>query len=396
MLFDTIVSSVRNIFRKKMRSILTIVGISIGVLSVVIISIIGEIGKVTINSELNSMGLSGIVLRSNNEFGSVNLTPSQLGVIQSNGNVDAATPLMTAFMNVEVRDEPTQCLVWGIDSNAQDIVSLNLLHGRMINESDVAKGSRVCVVDQTFAQKAYKRTNIVGKEISVTSNSQTNNFTVIGVVSSGGNILQGLMGQMVPSFLYLPFSTVSQLTQSNGFSQIIIKLNSKNNDKIATSSIIQDVYAEISGNEVLKVENLNQQKDKLNSILDVITLILAAIGGISLMVAGLSIMTVMLVTVNERTREIGIKKSIGAKKAVILLEFMVEALLLSLFGSVIGVVVGLSIGAVGSAIVGVQIVVNPNIIAFCILFCIIIGMVFGVYPAIKAANLKPVDALRST
>lgn len=396
MFLDTIISSVRNIFRKRMRSILTIVGISIGVLSVVIISIIGEMGKVTINSELNSMGLNGIVLRSSNEYGNVNLTSNQLGIIQANSNVEAATPLMTAFMNVEVRAEPSQCLVWGIDSNAQDIVSLNLLHGRMINESDVAQNSRVCVVDQTFAQTTYKRTNIVGKKISVTSSTQTNEFTVVGVVSSGGNILQGIMGEMVPSFLYLPFSTVSQLTQSNGFSQIIIKLNSKSSDKIATSSIIQDVYAEIPGNEVLKVENLNQQKDKLNSVLDVITLILSAIGGISLLVAGLSIMTVMLVTVNERTREIGIKKSIGAKKSVILAEFMVEALLLSLFGSIIGVVIGLCIGAIGSVIVGVQIVVNPGIIAFCIIFCIIIGMVFGVYPAIKAANLKPVDALRAT
>lgn len=395
MLIDCMLSSIKNIMRKKLRSALTVIGISIGVLSVVIISIIGEAGKIALNSELDSMGIGGLCVRASGAYGTIPFYSDELAKVQQNASVAAATPLMTSVTNIKVRDKSGQCIVWGIDSNTTEVVSLELLYGRLIKRSDINENSRVCIVDQAFAQQNYKRDNIVGKTVSLSLGDRFQDFTVVGVVSSGGNILQGLMGDVVPTFLYAPFTTISQLSKKQGFTQIVAKLNDDADESVAINSIIRDLGDTIANQSQasIKVENLNQQKDKLNGIVDAATLILAAIGGISLIVSGLSIMTVMLVTVNERTREIGIKKSIGAKKNTILLEFLVEALILSLIGSIIGTVGGVAIGLAGGMLIGMPIAFNIQGIAFCICFCVIMGVLFGVYPAIKAAKLKPVDAL---
>lgn len=396
MLLDGIFSGIKNIFRKKVRSILTIIGISIGVLSVVVISIIGEVSKFALNSELQSMGIGGLCIRASGDYGTIPLGEDELLNVQQSEAVTAATPLMTSVTNVMVRDKLSQCIVWGIDTNTADVVSLELLYGRLINKSDISNQKQVCIVDQAFAQSLYKRDNIVGKSVSLNLDSKLQEFTVVGVVSSGGNILQGLMGDIVPTFLYAPFTTIAKLSKKQGFTQIVAKLDESYDEEAAISTISHNLGEEIgykSANPVINIENLNQQKDKLNSMVDAATLILGAIGGISLLVSGLSIMTVMLVTVNERTREIGIKKSIGATKKLILFEFLVEALILSLIGSIIGVAGGIAIGLVGSAAFSIPMKLNAGTIGFCIIFCVFIGVMFGVYPATKAAKLKPVDAL---
>ncbi|MFZ2538066.1 MAG: ABC transporter permease [Oscillospiraceae bacterium] len=393
-MFETLSSSIKNIMRKKLRSMLTIVGISIGVLSVIIISIIGDVGKQTINVELDSMGISGLCIRTTGVSSSKMLTKAELDMVSANENVKEASPLITKISEIVVRKKHTQAVLWGVDSNVDNIVAMELLYGRMINKSDINSSAKVCLVDETFAKNNYKRSNIVGKKVSLYIDNRFVDFKVVGVVSSGGNLLQGIMGDMVPSFLYAPFTTLSSLSQNPNFSQIVVTLNGDKDETIATTNILRELNQKLGTSDGVRVENLNQQKEKLNSVLNIVTLILSIIGGISLVVAGLSIMTVMLVTVNERTREIGIKKAIGASKKIILLEFLSESLLLSLIGSIIGCIIGITFGVVGCLIVSVPVVINMATVLFCILFSVGIGILFGVYPALKAAALKPVDALR--
>ncbi len=391
---DWIRNSLKSMRRKKLRTSLTILGIAIGVLSVVIISMIGEVGKQAVNHELNSMGISGLSVRSNKDGEKKLLGTEELALVQADASVEQATPLITRVANLRVHGEESSGILWGVDYNAAEVVSLELLYGRLIHASDVKGKARVCLVDESFAKKHYFRSNIVGKKVSIQSDGVYTDFEVIGVVASGGNLLQGLMGDVVPTFLYAPYTTLGQLSHSPNFSQIIARLSEDADEAEASQSIIRTLTQSLGLEDSVTVDNLNQQKDRLNRVLDLVALILSVIGGISLVVAGLSIMTVMLVTVHERTREIGIKKSIGASRRTILLEFLIEALLLSLFGSLAGASVGLSLGALGCWLLQIPLAVNWQSVGFCLLFSMGIGAVFGVYPARKAAALRPVQALR--
>ncbi|MDF2568362.1 MAG: FtsX-like permease family protein [Oscillospiraceae bacterium] len=391
---DCLKNAMRNILRKRLRSVLTITGIAIGVLSVIIISTIGDLGKQTINNELNSIGIGGLAVSCSESATSAELYTTELNEIKSDDSVFEAMPLMLEVTECQIRGEKNKCMVWGVDNGAAKIVSLELLYGRLVNKSDVASSNNVCVVDETYAMETYKRKNIVGKKIEVLLNGGYEDFEVVGVVSSGGNVLQNLMGNYIPSFMYIPFSTLQRLSGRTNFDQIAVKLKQGVDADKAATQIAARLEVQNGVKDSIRVENLANQKEKLNNILNIVTFILAIIAGISLIVAGLSIMTVMLVSVHERTREIGIKKSIGASKATIMMEFLMEALLISLIGSIIGIIIGVTISFFGCMVMGIGFIMNMDLILFCIAFTIAVGVIFGVYPATKAAGLKPVDALR--
>ena len=201
-MFDTIINGTRNVFRKKLRSVLTIVGITVGVFSVIIISTIGEVGKATINQEIDSIGMSGLTVRTVKSESQ--LFTTQLQAVKQLDEVSDAMPLMLEYAESIMRGLKTDCAVWGIDSGAQNIVTMNLLHGRYINQSDVASNNNVCIVDESYAEKIYKRSNIVGKTVQISMNGHLEEFEIIGVVETGGNIMQGLIGNYIPCFIYLP------------------------------------------------------------------------------------------------------------------------------------------------------------------------------------------------
>lgn len=270
------------------------------------------------------MGIGGLCLRATEENNDKYFTQSMLQAVSENENVLEVTPLLTKMATIRVCATDSQAVVWGVDDNASKIMSMELLHGRLINSADVRKGARVCIVDESFAMTHYKRTNIVGKNISLSGDSSEQTFTVIGVVRSGGAILQGLMGEVVPSFLYTPYTSLGALPTGQRVTQIVAKLSDGVDEEEATLSVLRTLDRATGRSGGYRAQNLNQQKDELNGVMDIVALVLSAIGGISLLVAGLSIMTVMLVTVHERTREIGIKKAIGASRRIILFEFLAE------------------------------------------------------------------------
>ena len=386
-------SAWNNIFRQRSRSILTIFGIAIGVFSVVLIGTISDIGKTVINNELSSMGIDGLTVSSTSNIGCT-LSEEKLNVIKSADIVLDATPLLFTYSNVYSRGEKEKTIIMGIDSNANEIISLTPLYGRLIDRADVKGYRDVCVVDEAFAQSAYHRSNIVGKKIQVELEGKPVSFEVVGVVKTGGSLIQNMIGSYVPSFIYLPYSTQWIYTGTDDFDQIAVKLK-KGEDTAAAQAVIDRIMnTGLDGESTVRIDNLSGYKDELNSVLNGVSAILGIIAGISLVVAGLSIMTVMLVSVNERTREIGIKKSIGASSGRIIREFMIEALFLSLLGSVVGCVAGVLVGGAGSLLMGMGFLFNGTLIAVCVAFSILIGVIFGVYPALKASRLKPAEALR--
>ncbi|MCI8496892.1 MAG: FtsX-like permease family protein, partial [Clostridiales bacterium] len=309
--------------------------------------------------------------------------------------VEDAAPIMMYYTNAELRENKSGAVLWGVDSGADQVISLKLMYGRLISRADVAEGEKVCMVDQSYAKEAYGRENIVGKEIRILVKGTYQTFRIIGIVEAGSNLLQNVISNYIPSFVYVPYTTLQQLSGQQKLDQIAVRVQSDSDVEAVEAGVIRALNLSNGTTGSYKAENLAQQRDKLTSLLDIVTLILTAIGGISLIVAGLGIMTVMLASVGERTREIGVKKAIGAKRRIILAEFILEALLISLFGSVLGVGTGLLAAYTGGWIFGVPMNLGADLILTPVLFAVAVGVLFGAYPAYKAAKLRPVDALRS-
>lgn len=381
-----------------MRSALTIMGIAIGVASVILISSISECGTTAVNTEMDSLGLGGLTISVNSSIGGQNshvLTEDELNTIRNVQHVQQAMPLL--MQNTKVNSHGTQqldALVWGIDSKANQVISLQVLYGRMLNNVDIKSYSNVCMVDQTFAQNVYHRDNIVGKKISILCGNMEEEFEVIGVIKTGSGLLQNLIGDYIPNFLYVPYTTLQSVTGKNSFDQIAVRVEDNYDVDEAGQSIVSTLSNTTGISDGFLANNLVKQKDGLKSILNTVTVVLSAVGAISLLVASLSIMTVMMVSVNERTREIGIKKSIGARRSTILCEFLLEAIFISLIGCLIGVVVGIGISFFGASYVNISLQLRKDIILLAVGFSLLSGIIFGVYPAAKASRLKPVDALR--
>lgn len=381
-----------------MRSALTIAGIAIGVASVIMISNISQCGSSAVGTELDSLGLGGLTITVNasdtNASNGAVLSIDELNIIRNSEHVMQATPIVMQNTKVYSRSNQLDALVWGIDSTANQVISLQVLYGRSISNADVKAYRNVCMVDQTFAQNAYNRDNIVGKKISIECGGGAEEFEVVGVIKTGSGLLQNFIGSYIPNFIYVPYSTLQYNTGAQFFNQVAVRVQDNYDVDQAGESIVSTLSHSTGIQDGFSANNLVKQKDGLQNILNIITVILSAVGAISLLVASLSIMTVMLVSVNERTREIGIKKSIGARRSTILFEFLLEAIMISLMGCLVGVIVGSGISYLGAYYIGMTLQMRGDILLFTVGFALITGIIFGVYPAAKASNLRPVDALR--
>ena len=382
----------QNLGRRRFRSLLTIAGIAIGVASVVLIGSIGETGKAVVNQELHALGVDGITIGHQSEHGAT-LTLKELETVRQAEQVEQAVPLVMEYRDVQMRQRTSKSVLWGIDGGTDQVISLKLTHGRLLTQQDIQEKARVCLVDETTAQAYYGRDNIVGKVAHIPFGESTVDFEIVGVVRSGGILMQNVVSEMIPNFFYFPYTTLQELAGKNSFDQIVVQVKDSSDLQEAGENLIATLE-QLTNKSGYTSQNIAQQADVLNNILDLVTLILSLIAGISLLVAGLSIMTVMLVSVHERTREIGIKKSIGAGHWEIMKEFLVEAFVISAVGSLIGVGVGLVCILAGGQIFGMVPTVHWELVGGCVLFAVGIGVIFGVYPAYQAAHLNPVDALR--
>lgn len=391
-MFDLFSNSVKSIFRKKGRNVLTVIGISIGIASVTIIGNISDIGTCTVSKELDSLGLSGLTVSSKDTL--ENMTEEELEVIRECNSVAKATPIVVSTGEVKAAAVNSEAILWGIDHSAGSIISLDLMYGRFINQEDIKNYSKVCLVDKEFAERSYSRDNIVGKKLAITSDNSSDYYTVVGIIKTGSGLLQTAMGSYIPNFIYVPYSTLQVDIGMSGFHQVAVKVNEGVSVDIAGKAII-DRLEHFSGKSNGYVsQNLAKQKQALFNIMDVVTIILTSIGAVALLVAGLNIMTVMLVSVSERTKEIGIKKALGASDSSILCEFIFEAMLLCLFGACVGSMFGVIALLVGTSLIGIDFVFNMNTALYAVIFSLLAGVIFGVYPAKKAAKLNPVTALR--
>lgn len=382
----------KGLFSKKGRTFLTLCGIAVGVASVVVINSISQCGKIALTSEIDGLGIGGITVSLKKQ--SARLSENELDSIRELSYVDHAMPVMFEATEAYMRDRKSSIYLWGIDKTAKDVISLELIKGRFLNSGDISSHAKNCMVDRNFAENFWHTDHVVGKKLLINSGGSGSEYEIVGVVKTGSSILQNIMGSYIPNFVYIPYTTMENNIGTTNFSQIAVKVKDNYSEETAGKNIIKTIERNTNIKGAYSFTNMAQQKENVTNILNIFSGILTAVGLVSLFVAGLSIMNVMLSAVTERTREIGIKKALGASRRTIVTEFLTEAVILTVMGAAVGVIVGIAISWAGVSALGLTLALEIDKIMAIMQFSVAVGAVFGIYPAYRAASLKPVEALR--
>lgn len=382
--------AIKSFLSGKLRTTLTIISIAIGVMSIIIVNSISETGKVLVNTELDNIGLNGMILTSENQYSF--LMQSDIDKLSTVEGVNNTVPLLIKPVNYYLFNQEYDGYIYGMATGGKQLFNLETVFGRGFSKSELKFGGKVCQVDTELAISLFGREDISGKTIKILKGGIYEEYEIIGTVKKESMMLENMFGEYIPSLIYVPMVEITD--SSYGFTEIAVTIDQNADYEGVTETIVKILEEGKENTFSVKLNDLTSQRKQLSGMLDIVTVILTAIGGISLVVAGLSIMTIMIISVNERKNEIGIKKAIGATNSRIMISFILESGIVALIGSIIGSIVSIGL-LIATGIIGrFEIVINYKTVLFAILLSAIIGMVFGAYPAYKAAKMKPIDALQ--
>jgi putative ABC transport system permease protein len=404
--FQVLRVAIRALLRNKMRSFLTTLGVIIGVSAVIAMVAIGEGAKARVAEAFASMGSNILIVLSGSTssggarggFGSMpTITWDDLKAIRSDASaVRYATPQLRSSAPVISDDQNWNTSINGISPEYFQIRDWPVASGTTLNQSDMEGGTKVVLLGKTVVDKLYGASaDPVGQTVRIKKIP----FQVVGVLSAKG---QSPMGQDYDDGVFIPYTTFQAKIQG-GLQKFlagsIMVSAASAEDTIRAEKQISNLlrdrhHISIGGEDDFSIRNLTEMASAQQEGVNTITTLLASIAAVSLLVGGIGIMNIMLVSVTERTREIGIRMAVGARPRDVLAQFLVEALTLSLFGGAIGVVLGLFAANRLAASFGWPVLVRPDIIVVAVVFSGLVGVIFGLYPAQKAARLDPIDALR--
>lgn len=395
--------AIRALIRNKLRAFLTMLGIIIGVASVIAMLAIGEGSKVNITNEMSSMGTNMVMVMPNMQrrggvslgaSSSMALKYSDVEAIRNEAaSVAAVSPEVRANGQVIYSNENTQTTIYGVSEEYLTIRKLEIQSGRIFNTSELKSMAKVCILGQTVVE------NLFGEDadpVGLTIRVKNLPFLIIGVLKDKG---ESGMGQDQDDLILAPYTTVQRrLAAIDYINGIYASAISENKSALAISEVEEILrrthkLKETDEND-FRVMSQSELIETVSSITDILTILLGAIAGISLLVGGIGIMNIMFVSVTERTREIGLRMSIGGRGNDILKQFLVESILLSILGGALGVVFGYLIAKGAGSLMDIPPVIKVQTVVLAFTVCFAIGVFFGWYPARKAANLNPIDALR--
>lgn len=382
-----------------MRSLLTMLGIIIGISSVIAIVSIGESMKGVMDDIYKDIGKNRAYMYINNieDFRSTDffyMDDIELLKERFNDKIAYISPSDSVRSDVTMNRNNIKLNMACVDDGFEKVQHVKMLYGRMINKSDVDRKSKVIVLEQNAAMELFKRENVTGQTIRVRIGENLEDLLVIGIYKNEESpVLSMLNGQKTYEESYIPYTMA--FPSSYGFYGLDVFVSEKYS--VATvGSEITSYVARLKNREAenYKFYTVEEDQQTLNGIVGGMSLAVAAIAAISLLVGGIGIMNIMLVSVTERTREIGIKKALGARTKDVLFQFLIESATLSAIGGIVGTMLGIGLVMLGGSFISLSIVVNPASIIIAVAFSMIIGVFFGYYPAKKAAKSDPIDALR--
>ncbi|MBV1756335.1 MAG: ABC transporter permease [Dethiosulfatibacter sp.] len=381
---NTLKMSIQSILSNKMRTFLTMLGIIIGVFSVIVMVSMGQGATASVTQSIEGMGsnLLNITLTDRTiRFSNDNLNELSMleGVQLLSPNINWMAPVKYGLNN----EEGTS--VVGVNENYMAINGHTIKTGRLINPLDIENRNKVVLLGSEVSENLFGQFNPIDESISLSGIK----YTVVGVLEEKESTLFGDNNNMV----LIPYTTGMRQFRTNSVSSITVQgADAASIDK--TQSDIESYLLTLYGTDSYRIFNQEQLLSTLNEITGVLTLLLGGIAGISLLVGGIGIMNIMLVTVSERTREIGVRKAIGARRSNILFQFLIESSVISGIGGIIGIILGILANSIISTAFEIPISASLQVIMIAFLFSLFVGVFFGMYPANKASKLKPVDALR--
>ena len=383
--------ALRSIGASKMRSILTMLGIIIGVMALVVLVSLVSGATDSVTSTISSLGSSQLTVTLENDTIDLDTLEQWESSESALGQI---APYATDSAEGSGSEGSGSVTVYGTTESYYDIQNLQLSMGRWLKQSDLDNHTYVCVLNQTAAEELVGYTDCVGQAVTL---NQTK-YTIVGVLADDENSLTSLLtsGTMIA---YLPYTSLVRLsgTVSPEVSTFYVSApqgGTLDQAETAVTDLLMEYCEE--DEDAFEVSSQDSLESALSSVTSMMTVMLGGIAGISLVVGGIGIMNIMLVTVTERTREIGIRKAIGASRGTILTQFLMEAVVLCMMGCCLGIFLSWAILQIVNTVVAsldMAFHLNLGVVLISVGFCFVIGLVFGLYPANKAAKMKPIDAL---
>ncbi|MGW6384839.1 ABC transporter permease [Peribacillus butanolivorans] len=385
-LSESMKMAIRSIKTNKVRAFLTMLGIIIGVASVIVLVSIGQGSSQSVQEEINSLG-TNLLTVSVSDTDSVELTDDTIEQFKDLSGISEVAPVVTGRVYAKNGKTSTQVSMTGTTSSYISVRDLELSQGRFLTDMETELRSKVVVLGSDTADTLFDNQKAVDQNVLIGGVS----YRVIGVLKSVGTS----MGSSGDDVIIAPITTAKRATSSTTIGTVYLKAESENIVERAMYQVQGTMTTLFPGqSDNYSVSNQEDLMDTMSSVSDTFTLMLGGIASISLLVGGIGIMNIMLVSVSERTKEIGIRKAIGANRKSILLQFLIEAVVLSCLGGLLGVGIGLGIAKLVSVVSSLTISYSWSVTMMAFLFSIFIGVVFGVFPANKASKLNPIQALR--
>ncbi len=385
--------AVKSISGNKLRAFLTMLGIIIGVMALVILVSLVNGATSTVTDTISSLGTNLLTVTVSDDKGQP-ISLSDLAEFSETDGVGQTAAWQSESAVGKYGSNAETVQLYGTTAAYYNIQGLSMLLGRYIKSADVENASNICVINENAAQELIGYSDCIGEEISLNGIK----FKVVGLLEDNDDSLTAVFSSNSLA-VYIPYTSLVRLSSSvsSKITSFYVSAETGGTTAEAENAMYSILYERFAQDEdAFEIETQDALEDTMSSVTSILAILLGGIAGISLIVGGIGIMNIMLVTVTERTREIGIRKAIGASRGVILQQFLLESVVLCMLGCAIGIFLSwgtLRIISVVVASLDLTFKMNGAVVLIAVLFCFIIGVGFGLYPANKAAKMKPIDAL---
>lgn len=389
----------------KMRSLLTMLGIIVGIASVIAIVGVGDGAKALIMDEFEGVGASSVIIsaRSSDAEQQDMITAEDINDIRELESVRLVTPSVSGFGFIRQHLKESNLLFYGVDQDYPQMASMKVTSGRAFTSTELASRQPVALIEKTSVEKLVGNSDPVGEIVEISSGGKRQTVTIEGVVETSASSFMSMAPDTgnnddMPVTLYVPLQVAQELIGDRDYFRMLLVMSDNPDTFEETGNQVLRLLEANHNNsdkEVYTKRNVTELLDQANRIIGIVTTAISAIAALSLLVGGIGVMNIMLVSVTERTKEIGIRKALGATTGDIMFQFMTESVIVTLVGGIIGVITGLATSKFLGDFLGYESRVSITVILVALIFSSAVGLFFGIYPARKASLLNPIDALRN-